>query len=110
MSSCGDALFPTCDGCGQRPHKCRCDKNPNIYDCERPLCMSRMDNLRADRDSLRARVERLEAVAEAATKLRVMTADEMETGKPFWVVPCDSYEPLKAAMAALDSSRDKETR
>ena len=50
------------------------------------------------------RIALLEGVLAAARKLRVMTAEEMENGKPFWVVPCDSYEPLEAAIRRCDAT------
>ncbi len=46
---------------------------------------------------------KLRAVVQAVKNLRVMTPDEMEHGKPFWVVPCDSYEPLRITMDELEA-------
>jgi hypothetical protein len=47
---------------------------------------------------LEAENAKLRAVVEAVKKLRVITSEEALDGRPFWVVPCDSYEPLKIAM------------
>ena len=43
-------------------------------------------------------------IARAATKLRAITPNEMQDGKPFWVIPCDSYEPLREALDKFEES------
>lgn len=52
--------------------------------------------------TLEAENAKLREVVEAVKKLRVITPNEMESAKPFWVVPCDSYEPLRIAMEGLE--------
>ena len=50
------------------------------------------------RTQLQAANERIQRLITAAKALRVMNANEMENGKPFWVIPCESYEPLKTEL------------
>jgi hypothetical protein len=63
---------------------------------------SYIENIEQENAKLQARIAVLETVAEAVKKLRVMTPEDMEHGKPFWVIPCDSYEPVRIAMGELE--------
>ena len=45
---------------------------------------------------------KLRSVVEAVKKLRVITPEEAVDGRPFWVIPCESYDPLRIAMDKLE--------
>lgn len=57
-------------------------------------------------NNLEAENAKLKTIVEAVKKLRVITPEEIDNNKPFWVIPCDSYKPLRIAMDELETTNE----